>query len=79
MLGLGAQWTFAQTDGASMSGRVTDQSNAAVADAEVQIRNTDTNIVTLFFRDGREVPLPKMTKFEVANRILDHVLQIHSR
>ena len=41
--------------------------------------DTDTNIVTLFFRDGREVPLPKMTKFEVANRILDHVLQIHSR
>jgi phosphopantothenoylcysteine decarboxylase/phosphopantothenate--cysteine ligase len=38
--------------------------------------DTDTNIVTLFLRDGREIPLPKMTKFEVANRILDHVLEI---
>ena len=34
----------------------------------------DTNIVTLFLRDGREIPLPKLTKFEVANRILDAVL-----
>jgi len=39
----------------------------------------DTNIVTLFFRDGREVPLPKLTKFDAANRILDHVLEIHER
>ena len=31
----------------------------------------DTNIVTIFLRDGREIPLPKLTKFEVANRILD--------
>jgi phosphopantothenoylcysteine decarboxylase/phosphopantothenate--cysteine ligase len=38
--------------------------------------DTDTNIVTLFLRDGREVPLPKMSKFEVAHRILDHVLAI---
>jgi len=36
----------------------------------------DTNIVTIFLRDGRDVPLPKLTKFEVANRILDHVLEI---
>ena len=36
----------------------------------------DTNIVTLFLRDGRELPLPKLTKFEVANRILDRVLEI---
>jgi phosphopantothenoylcysteine decarboxylase / phosphopantothenate---cysteine ligase len=34
----------------------------------------DTNIVTLFLRDDREIPLPKMSKFEVANRILDQVL-----
>lgn len=40
---------------------------------------TDTNIVTLFFRDGREIPLPKLTKFDAANRILDHVLEIHGR
>ena len=39
----------------------------------------DTNIVTLFLRDGREIPLPKLTKFEVANRILDQVLELQSR
>jgi phosphopantothenoylcysteine decarboxylase/phosphopantothenate--cysteine ligase len=38
--------------------------------------DTDTNIVTLFLRGGREIPLPKMSKFEVANRILDHALEI---
>ncbi len=38
--------------------------------------DTDTNIVTLFLRDGREIPLPKLTKFEVANRVLDQVLVI---
>jgi phosphopantothenoylcysteine decarboxylase / phosphopantothenate---cysteine ligase len=36
----------------------------------------DTNIVTLFLRDGREIPLPKLSKFEVANRILDQVLDL---
>jgi phosphopantothenoylcysteine decarboxylase/phosphopantothenate--cysteine ligase len=36
--------------------------------------DADTNIVTLFLRDAPEIPLPKMSKFEVANRILDHVL-----
>jgi hypothetical protein len=30
----------------------------------------------MFLRDGREIPLPKMTKFEVANQILDRVLEI---
>jgi hypothetical protein len=44
--GLGAQLSFGQTEKASVSGRVTDQSNAAVSDAQVQIRNTDTNILT---------------------------------
>jgi phosphopantothenoylcysteine decarboxylase / phosphopantothenate---cysteine ligase len=38
--------------------------------------DADTNIVTLFFRDGREIPLPKMNKLEVANHILDRVLEI---
>ena len=37
--------------------------------------DTDTNIVTLFLRDGREIPLPKLSKFEVANRILDEVVK----
>jgi phosphopantothenoylcysteine decarboxylase / phosphopantothenate---cysteine ligase len=43
--------------------------------------DTDTNIVTLYLRDGREIPLPKMTKLEVAKQILDRVfeLQKHSK
>ena len=38
--------------------------------------DTDTNIVTLFSRDGRETALPKMSKFDVANRVLDHVAEL---
>jgi phosphopantothenoylcysteine decarboxylase / phosphopantothenate---cysteine ligase len=38
--------------------------------------DADTNIVTLFLRDGREIPLPMLSKFDVANHILDHVLEI---
>ncbi len=34
----------------------------------------DTNIVTLVLRDGRDIALPKMSKLEVANRILDQAL-----
>jgi phosphopantothenoylcysteine decarboxylase / phosphopantothenate---cysteine ligase len=41
--------------------------------------DTDTNIVTLYLRDGREFPLPKMNKFDVANRILDQVLEIQKQ
>ncbi|GAC1632422.1 MAG: bifunctional phosphopantothenoylcysteine decarboxylase/phosphopantothenate--cysteine ligase CoaBC [Candidatus Acidiferrum sp.] len=36
----------------------------------------DTNVVTLFARDGRDLPLPKMTKREVADRILDEVVRL---
>ena len=39
----------------------------------------DTNIVTLFLRDGREISLPKMSKLEVANRILDQALSLDQR
>jgi len=39
----------------------------------------DTNIVTIFLRDGREIQLPKLSKFEVANRILDQVLDLQKR
>jgi phosphopantothenoylcysteine decarboxylase / phosphopantothenate---cysteine ligase len=35
----------------------------------------ETNIVTLFSRDGRDLPLPKLTKSEVADRILDETLK----
>ncbi len=38
--------------------------------------DVDTNIVTLFACDGRDLPLPKMTKREVAHRILDEVLRL---
>ncbi len=45
LLGPLAQYVCAQTEKASISGRITDQSNAVVPDAEVEIRNTDTGIV----------------------------------
>jgi len=36
----------------------------------------ETNIVTLFSRDGRDLPLPKLTKAEVAQRILDETIRL---
>jgi phosphopantothenoylcysteine decarboxylase/phosphopantothenate--cysteine ligase len=36
----------------------------------------DTNIVTMFSRDGRDLPLPRLSKVEVADRILDEVLRL---
>jgi phosphopantothenoylcysteine decarboxylase/phosphopantothenate--cysteine ligase len=36
----------------------------------------DTNVVTLFARDGGEVSLPRMSKFDVANRVLDEVIRL---
>jgi len=36
----------------------------------------DTNIVTLFSRDGRDLALPKLSKSAVAQRILDEVLRL---
>ncbi len=38
--------------------------------------DVDTNIVTLLFPDGRNIPLEKMSKLEVANRVLDEVVRI---
>jgi phosphopantothenoylcysteine decarboxylase/phosphopantothenate--cysteine ligase len=38
--------------------------------------DVDTNVVTLFSRDGREQELPRLTKREVANHILDEVLRL---
>jgi phosphopantothenoylcysteine decarboxylase/phosphopantothenate--cysteine ligase len=38
----------------------------------------DTNIVTLFSRDGRDLALPKLSKSEVAQRLLDEVLRLRS-
>lgn len=38
--------------------------------------DSDTNIVTLLFPNGRRVELGKMPKFDVANRILDEVVEL---
>lgn len=38
--------------------------------------DVDTNVVTLFARDGRDLALPKLTKREVADRILDEVVRL---
>src|SRR5215472_17542308 len=38
----------------------------------------DTNVVTLFSRDGRDLALPKMPKSEVAQRILDEVPRLRA-
>jgi len=38
----------------------------------------ETNIVTLYARDERESALPQMSKFEVAQRILDEVLRLRA-
>jgi phosphopantothenoylcysteine decarboxylase / phosphopantothenate---cysteine ligase len=38
--------------------------------------DVDTNIVTLFARDGRDLPLARMNKRDVAQRILDEALRL---
>jgi phosphopantothenoylcysteine decarboxylase/phosphopantothenate--cysteine ligase len=38
----------------------------------------DTNVVTLFSRDGRDLALPKLTKSEVAERILDEIVRLRA-
>jgi phosphopantothenoylcysteine decarboxylase/phosphopantothenate--cysteine ligase len=38
----------------------------------------DTNVVTLFSRDGRDLALPKLSKSEVAQRILDEVVRLRT-
>ena len=38
--------------------------------------DVDSNIVTLFSRDGRDLPLPRMSKVDVAQRILDEALRL---
>jgi phosphopantothenoylcysteine decarboxylase/phosphopantothenate--cysteine ligase len=36
----------------------------------------DTNIVSLHYRDGRDVALPKMSKAEVAQRVLEEIVRL---
>jgi len=40
--------------------------------------DVDTNVVTLLSRDGRDLALPKMTKREVAERVLEEVVRLRS-
>jgi phosphopantothenoylcysteine decarboxylase / phosphopantothenate---cysteine ligase len=39
--------------------------------------DTDTNIVTMYLPNAAEIALPKLNKFDVANRIFDQALSIH--
>jgi phosphopantothenoylcysteine decarboxylase/phosphopantothenate--cysteine ligase len=36
----------------------------------------DTNVVTIFTRDGREMPLPRMSKRQVADKVFDRALEL---
>jgi phosphopantothenoylcysteine decarboxylase/phosphopantothenate--cysteine ligase len=36
----------------------------------------NTNVVSLYFRDGRDVALPKMSKIEVAQRVLHEIVRL---
>jgi phosphopantothenoylcysteine decarboxylase / phosphopantothenate---cysteine ligase len=38
--------------------------------------DVETNVVTLFARDGRDLALPRMTKTEAAQKILDEILRL---
>ncbi len=40
--------------------------------------DVDTNIVTFLTRDGREIPLERMSKLNVAQRLLDEVVRLKS-
>src|SRR5215472_14645741 len=61
--------SMAQTELASVSGRVTDQSGATVAGAEVEIKNADTNVsqVTTTNGDGFYV----MTSLKPGNYVMN--------
>ena len=41
--------------------------------------DVDTNIVTLLFPDGRQHSLEKMSKLDVAQRILDEVVELRRK
>ena len=38
--------------------------------------DVDTNVVTLYARDGREILLPRMSKLDVAHRVFDQVVEL---
>ena len=41
--------------------------------------DVDTNIVTLLFPDGRKLALEQMSKLDVANRVLDQVVELRGK
>jgi phosphopantothenoylcysteine decarboxylase / phosphopantothenate---cysteine ligase len=67
---------LAENARAKLSGKGADMIVANDVTQEGAGFDTDTNIVTLFLRDGREIPLPKLRKLDVAHRILDAALEI---
>lgn len=40
--------------------------------------DVETNVVSIFTREGREISLPRQSKLDVANRIFDEVLQLRT-
>src|SRR6266404_2426306 len=76
---------FAQATTAIFAAAVADYRPVDVASQKIKksagemtlrLEPNPDNLVTLFARDGRDLPLPKMTKREVAHRILDEVLRL---
>lgn len=65
---------------ASARGKLTSKGADLIAANDVTAEGAgfdgDTNVVTLYSADGRELPLPKMTKLEVADRIFNEVLRL---
>jgi phosphopantothenoylcysteine decarboxylase/phosphopantothenate--cysteine ligase len=61
---------------AKLAGKKLDLVVANDVTAEGAGFDADTNVVTLYARDGREEALPKMSKRDVAHRILDEVVRL---
>ena len=73
---------------AAETDRVAENARAKLADKKLDLVvandvtqegagfDADTNVVTLFARDGHEEALPKMSKRDVAHRILDEVVRL---
>ena len=74
----------AETDHVAQNARkkLTDKNADLIVANDVTIEGAgfdlDTNVVTLLARDGRDLALPKMTKREIADRILDEVVRLRT-
>ncbi len=72
----------AETENVAQSARkklATKNADMIVANDVTQVGagfDTDTNVVTIYLRDQREIPLPKMTKLQLADKILDQALEL---